>query len=82
MQIYYSLKGKNGTIKNLVGSDELTNGYLLFYRTALSSMPYTFDSLVKGEFMFANSGVQGGWEFGSSNNHEALKNLVNGNSMF
>ena len=56
MKIYYSKNGKNKSIKKITESEGLSNGYLIFYRTALAgNIPYKFTSLEDGSYMFSHA---------------------------
>ena len=98
MNIYYTNQGKKGSITRLEDSEKLVNGCLVFYRTCLAEMTYKFTALKIGDYMFANTGTEEGYEFGKSeiesvsesggdgedegDFHDAFPNLVYGENMF
>ena len=84
MKIYYSKNGKNKSIKNITESEGLSNGYLIFYRTALAGdIPYKFTSLVDGSYMFFHAKDQKDtFTMGSEESHDAFPKLKYGTYMF
>jgi hypothetical protein len=82
MKIYYTSKGKKGSITRLEDSEKLTNGFLVFYRAGLAEMPYKFTALKIGDYMFAYTGTEEGYEFGEPDIHDAFPSLVSGERMF
>jgi hypothetical protein len=83
MKIYYSPQGKKGDIVKLEGNDKFTNGFLVFYRTALASFPYKFDNLMIGDYMCAYTGSENGtYVVGGEEDHDLYPYLESAERMF